>query len=73
MDTLFLRREKLMLKYGKKCLKLDETKDLFPLNKNTHVMNSRYKEKYQVTHANTNRLMNSTVPYIQRMLNANEA
>ena len=32
-------------------------------------MNTRSREKYQVTHANTGRLMNSTVPYMQRLLN----
>ena len=69
MDSLFLRREKLLYRYGNHCLKLNETKDLFPLREKAHTMNSRYNEKYQVLHTNTERLRMSTVPYIQRMLN----
>ena len=69
MDSLYNRREKLMLSYSKKCLSLNVTKDMFPLNTNEHGMNTRSREKYQVTHANTSRLMNSTVPYMQRLLN----
>ena len=69
MDTLFQRREKIMYKYSKKCLRLDITNHMFPLNSTEHKMDSRYREKYQVTHAHTSHLMNSTVPYIQRLLN----
>ena len=57
------RREKLSLSFAKKCLKNDLVSDLFPLN------NPRCKEKYQVTFANTDRLKNSAVPYLQRLLN----
>ena len=72
METLFARREKLILTFGKKCLNLPQTKYLFPLNENEHSMDTRHKEKYQVTKANTSRLYNSTIPYIQRLLNRNE-
>ena len=57
------RREKLSLSFAKKCLKNDLVSDLFPLN------NPRCKEKYQVTFASTDRLKNSAVPYLQRLLN----
>ena len=33
IDTLFERRKKLLLAFGRKCLKLDQTKELFPLTK----------------------------------------
>ena len=59
------RREKLSLKFAQKCLKNDLTSDLFPLN------NVRNKEKFKVLHANTDRLKDSAVPYLQRLLNAN--
>ena len=57
------RREKLYLKFAKKCLKNDLTSDLFPLN------NARNREKFKVLHANTDRLKDSAVPYLQRLLN----
>jgi hypothetical protein len=59
------RREKLSLKFAKSCVKNESTSDLFPLN------NIRNKEKFKVDHANTDRLKNSAVPYLQRLLNTN--
>ena len=55
------RREKLSLKFAQKCTNNALTSDLFPLN------NERNKEKYKVTFANTDRLKNSAVPYLQRL------
>ena len=69
IETLYERREKLLKIFGKKCLKLEQTNYLFPLNDRTHGMQTRKNEKYKVLHANTERFKNSTVPYIQRMLN----
>ena len=60
------RREKLSLKFAKSCVKNDLTSDLFPLNQ----YNKR--EKYKVTFAHTDRLKNSAVPYLQRLLNSNQ-
>ena len=48
---------------------LEQTKELFPLNDRDLSMQTRNQEKYKILHANTERLKNSTVPYIQRMLN----
>ena len=72
MDTLFERREKLLFSFGRKCEKLEQTKDLFPRKVNEHQMNHRFEEKYHVLKANTERMRNSTVPYIQRLLNTKE-
>ena len=72
IETLFERREKLIKAFGKKCLRLDQTKDLFPINENQQGMETRNREMFQVIHANTERLKNSTVPYIQRILNQRE-
>ena len=69
IETLTERRENLIKAYAKKCLQLEQTRDLFPLNDKEHEMRTRNTEKYKVLHANTERLRNSTVPYIQRVLN----
>ena len=44
-------------------------KDLFPLNQKKHIMNNRNQEKYKVNFANTNRLKNSSVITMQKLLN----
>ena len=72
IETLYKRREKLIRTFGRKCLQLDQTKELFPFNKNIPNIKTRNHEKFQILHANTERLKNSTVPYIQRILNQNE-
>ena len=69
IETLTERRLQLIKAYGKKCLQLEQTRDLFSLNDKDHEMTTRKTEKYKVIHANTERLRNSTVPYIQRVLN----
>ena len=66
------RRKKLLLALGRKCLKLDQTKELFPLNENIDTLKLRTRGKYRVTETNTERFKNSTVPCIQRMLNENK-
>ena len=62
------RREKLCLKFAKNCAKNELTRDLFQLNPNGGTV-SRNREKYLVTMANTDRLRDSAVPYLQRLLN----
>ena len=69
IETLYERRENLLKVFGKKCLLLKQTKELFPLNDRDLIMQTRKKEKYKILHAHTERLKNSTVPYIQRILN----
>ena len=71
LKTLDMRREELSLKFAKNCLKIEHTKKLFPLNNKTTEIKTRNEEKYQVLHANTNRLKYSTVPFLQRILNKN--
>ena len=66
LETLFVRREKLCLRFANKCLKNEKSKALFPINKN-----ERNKEKYEVQFARTSRLMNSSIPQLQRLLNKN--
>ena len=69
IETLFERREKFIKTFGKKCLRLEQKKDRLPINENQQGMETRNREMFQVIHANTERLENSTVPYIQRILN----
>ena len=51
---------------------INQTKELFPRNENDDTFKLRTRDKYIVTQANTERLRNSTVPYIQRMMNEKE-
>ena len=70
-QTLFKRRETLCLRFAKSCVKNSQTKHMFPENHNRKVydIKTRHKEKYLVTHANTERLQSSAIPYMQRLLN----
>ena len=61
------RRKDLCLNYAKKSIKNETLSDLFPLNENKK--ETRNKEKYIVTHANTDRLRNSSIIYMQNLLN----
>ena len=42
---------------------------MFPENKKTHNMLTRKPDKYIVQHANTKRLQNSSIIYMQHLLN----
>ena len=59
------------LKFAKSCETNILTQDLFPLN-HTDGVETRSQDKYRVLHANTDRLKDSAVPYLQRLLNANQ-
>ena len=69
LSTLSERREQLSLKFAKKCIKNDRTKEMFPLNTVSHDIWRRKAEKYFVQPAKTERLAKSTIPYLQRQLN----
>ena len=72
LETLSSRREYLCLTFAQKCVKNKRTEHMFPLNKKQHEMNTRKKEKYKVNFANTNRMKNSPIIYMQKLLNENE-
>ena len=57
-----------MSKVCKKCLRFEQTKDMFPLN-TEHQVNTRDAEKYKVNFGSTGRLMDSAIPQLQRALN----
>ena len=68
LKTLSERRTELCLKFAQKCAKNPRTKDMLPLKKK--VCNTRPHEKYYVQPARTDRLKDSTIPYLQRLLNS---
>ena len=68
LPTLSDRRVHLCKTFAKKCIRNPKTSDMFPLNRQDY--NTRNPEKYQVTFANTSRLAKSSIPYMQRLLNA---
>ena len=69
IEDLESRREKLCLKFARKCVNNEKTKHMFPLNRKTHQMKTRQKEIYKVQFANTERLKKSPIIYMQRLLN----
>ena len=68
LPTLESRRKHLCLQFAKKCVLSEATKDMFPLNQ--HTRGTRKPEKYHVPFARTDRLKNSAIPYMARLLNA---
>ena len=54
-----------------KCVKSENPRvnNIFSKRKAKHGMDLRKNEKYEVKFAKTNRLKNSSVPYMQRILN----
>ena len=63
------RRKKLCLKFAKKCVNNEATRDMFPVKKNFTNVNTRYHEKYEVQHALTERFRRSPIIYMQNLLN----
>ena len=70
MDTLDKRREWLCRKFAKNCLRNEKMKKLFPLEIHHHNMKTRAQSFFKVNKARTNRYQRSTIPYLQRLLNA---
>ena len=70
LECLIDRREQLCLRFAKACLKNENLKDMFPLNDDNQ-LNMRQREDFKVTFAHTDRLKNSSIPYMQRLLNSN--
>ena len=71
LECLVERRDKLCLKFARACLKNDNVKDMFPYNDPVE-QDVRQREKFKVAFARTGRLKDSAIPYMQRLLNANQ-
>ena len=67
METLLDRRTTLCKKFAIQSAKNVKTCEMFPLNQTE--VNTRQPEKYFVQHASTNRLRDSAIPFMQRLLN----
>jgi hypothetical protein len=72
LETLESRREELCINFALKCSKNAKMEHMFPLNLKSHQMNTRHEGMYKVQHANTGRLKDSAIIYMQNMLNENE-
>ena len=71
LESLKERREKLCKTFAMKCVNSENPRvnNIFSKKKTEHGMDLRKNEKYEVKFAKTNRLKNSSVPYMQRILN----
>ena len=69
LDKLNIRREKLSIKFGSNCSENPKTIKLFITRKKTHKQKIRKQNKYEVLKTNTQRMENSCVPYLQKLLN----
>ena len=69
IESLAERREFLCLQFAKKCTTNPKMKQFFQPNDKIHPMETRFQELYEVQHANTGRLQNSPIIYMQRLLN----
>ena len=72
LQSLKERREELCLKFAKKCLLVPKLKRMFPRSHQSHVMDKRSPEAYQVKRGLTERLRRSAIPHMQRLLNKQE-
>ena len=69
LPTLEERRILLCKKFAIKCLKNAKTCKMFPLNLQTTTVKTRKPERFYVQPARTERLKDSAIPYMQRLLN----
>ena len=69
LEDLNTRRKNLCLDFAKKCVKNPKLAHMFPKNSKSHKMNTRNNEIYEVQHANTGRLQDSAIIYMQNLLN----
>ena len=67
LQTLHERRENLCIKFATQCVRKEKMSDMFPLNKK--IVNTREHERFFVQPAFTDRLKNSAIPHMQRLLN----
>ena len=68
--TLEERRQQMCLKSAKQCLKLEEMRQFFPRNKDSHAIKVRCPEFYKVVRSHTERFRKSAMPSMIQMLNS---
>ena len=69
LEKLHDRRKSLCLSFANKCCKNPKTSDMFPRNSRIHNMDTRKTEEFKVQHADTDRLLKSSIIYMQNLLN----
>ena len=69
LESLEVRRQRLALKFAKDCINNEKFKYIFPRNDFTQKMKTRNEEEFHLPHANTNRMMTSSIPYMINLLN----
>ena len=69
LQTLDERREDLAVVFAQKCLANPKMKHLFPPNIKIHTMGLRQHEPFHVFKANTKRMQQSPIIYMQKLLN----
>ena len=72
IENLDERRERICLKFAKKCLKNDKVKSMFPIKKQMHNMKLRTKNKYIMDKKRTERYEKSAIPYMRKLLNIDD-
>ena len=72
IESLESRREHLCLNFARKFTKNKKLSHMFPENIKPHGMSTRHEEKYRVQFANTDRLKDSPIIYMQNLLNLND-
>ena len=73
LPTLSDRRHYLCTKFALKNVKNDKMQQFFVKNDKTHNMNTRFPETFVTQYAHTERLRNSPIIYMQRLLNGKGA
>ena len=68
LPTLEKRRSELTLKFAKDCLKNEKFSNLFPENEHRNI-NTRFPEKYEIPHCNTQRMKSSSLNTMRHQLN----
>ena len=69
LDALEQRREKLCLNFALKAIGNEMTKHMFPRKDTKHKHQTRNGKLFKVEKANTNRLKDFAIIYMQRLLN----
>ena len=69
LQTLVVRREERCLKFALKCLLHPRHASMFPINTENE-RDTRWREHFKVIKARTSSYRDSTIPYLQRMLNS---
>ena len=69
IETLKERRDQLCLNFALKSRKHQKLKHMFPENKRLHTMQLRKPERFKVDQANTERFKNSSIIFMQNLLN----